>query len=85
MTPSDSVALLAASAADAIPYFKGGLKVFRPTPTPASELTKRIHMPSWTVQCKLSGIMHVATGRCTQHANISCIGPCGRGQGTEVL
>jgi hypothetical protein len=27
VTPSDSVALLAASAADAIPYFKGGLKV----------------------------------------------------------
>ena len=30
VTPSDSVALLAASAAEAIPYFKGGLKVLCP-------------------------------------------------------
>ena len=34
MTPSDSVALIAASAADAIPYFKGKLKgVARSMPT----------------------------------------------------
>ena len=34
VTPSDSVALIAASAAEAIPYFKGGLKgVARSMPT----------------------------------------------------
>jgi phosphoglucomutase len=32
VTPSDSVALIAASAAEAIPYFKGGLKVLVPDP-----------------------------------------------------
>ncbi len=37
MTPSDSVALIAASAAEAIPYFKGGLKgVARSMPTSAA-------------------------------------------------
>jgi phosphoglucomutase len=37
VTPSDSVALLAASAAEAIPYFKGGLKgVARSMPTSAA-------------------------------------------------
>jgi hypothetical protein len=39
VTPSDSVALLAASAAEAIPYFKGGLKVSCP-----SKLTREIGM-----------------------------------------
>lgn len=37
MTPSDSVALIAASAAEAIPYFKSGLEgVARSMPTSAA-------------------------------------------------
>ena len=37
MTPSDSVALIAASATDAIPYFKGKLRgVARSMPTSAA-------------------------------------------------
>ena len=39
MTPSDSVALLAASAAEAIPYFKRGLKVICPI-----NLTRQVDM-----------------------------------------
>lgn len=37
MTPSDSVAIIAAHAAEAIPYFKGGVKgVARSMPTSAA-------------------------------------------------
>jgi hypothetical protein len=38
VTPSDSVALIAASAAEAIPYFKGGLKVLHSNHTASGHL-----------------------------------------------
>lgn len=66
VTPSDSVAVIAANAREAVPYFKNGVKV--------EILCTRLGIHHFKTEVPLFCIL--IAGSCSINANKRCSGPC---------